>query len=326
MPNQHNQYPRLIADVGGTNARFAIEHQPLALSDIDVLSVNDYPTLLAAIKAYLQQANIAHIQHIVIAIANPVTGDYIKMTNHDWAFSITEMKAELAAETLLVINDFTAQALAVTQMDDNNRVAVGGQSTDKVAPIAVVGAGTGLGVSGLIPDSQGRMIPLAGEGGHVSFAPRDSIERDILAFAEPMFSGYVSAERLLNGDGLSLLYKFFAKRKGLTDTDKQPAAVTDGALIDKDPICLAALSRYCMILGDVCANTVLTLGATGGLYIGGGIVPRFIDFLKQSEFRSRFEDKGRFENYMKPIPAYIVTHSQPGLLGAAIALQQTLSH
>ncbi len=321
-------YPRLLADIGGTNARFAIETAPFQIKHKKNLSTKNFPQLLNAIQHYLETEGKSGIQHFAIAIANPVTSDEIKMTNHHWSFSIRQMKSDLQAKTLLVINDFTAQALAVTQMRDEHLSIIGYHSllpNAKPAPIAVVGPGTGLGVSGLIPNGRGKMIALAGEGGHVSFSPRDKVERELLAFAEEKFQRHVSVERLLQGAGLTLMHEFFAKQLGVKHYEKQtPAQVTHAALVQQDDICLNVLSRYCRILGDTCANVALTIGATGGVYICGGIVPRFVDFLQQSDFRESFESKGRFKDYMKKIPVYVVKYDNPGLLGVSVALEDFL--
>lgn len=332
MPQTHATtpcYPRLIADIGGTNARFAIERAPFVLSDSVVLACKDYDTIFAAISDYRQQIAIDLPTHVGIAIANPVTDDVLQMTNHHWQFSISELKAQLGVETLLFINDFRAQALAITAMQDEHLLWLNGPKPGSPVSfsraLAVVGPGTGLGVSGLIPDRRGGMVALAGEGGHVAFTPYDALEQRLLAFAERIFNGHVSAERLLQGEGLLLIYRFFAHEKGQTPNRDTPADITRGALEDNDPLCVEVLSRYCGILGSFCANVVLTVGGTGGLYLSGGIVPRFIDFLRQSDFRQRFEDKGRFADYMQAIPTFVVTHPQPGLLGAAVALNQHLS-
>lgn len=321
-------YPRLVADIGGTNARFAIEEAPFALSHIDVLPCVDYATLLAAMQAYLDKNNLVLPRHVGIAIANPVNGDNIQMTNHHWQFSISEMKKTLGVATFLVVNDFTAQALAITQMPAECLELLSGEARDNPRPsdkaCAVVGPGTGLGVSGLIPDGRGGMVALAGEGGHVSFAPNDATERELLTFAEKTLGGHVSAERILQGEGLVLLYHFMAQRAALSIEKNTPAEITHGALVEKDALCHEVLSRYCGILGSFCANVVLTLGGVGGVYIAGGIVPRFIDFVRQSDFRARFEAKGRFADYLRAVPVYVVEHEQPGLLGAAVALNNHL--
>ncbi len=320
----NNSYPRLVADIGGTNARLALESAPFTLSHIDVLPCADYDSLLAAIGAYIAKHAIALPRHVGIAIANPVRGDWVQMTNHHWHFSIQAMQTALGVETLQVVNDFTAQALAITQMDSAHITAL---MADTPAPnlqdvCAVIGPGTGLGVSGLIPDGRGGSVALAGEGGHVSFSPADALEGELQAFAAQRFSGHVSAERLLQGSGLTLIYDFLAARQGVVATRKTPADITRGALQDKDPLCLAVLSRYCGILGRFCADVTLTLGAVGGVYLTGGIIPRFVDFVRQSDFRACFEDKGRFADYLRAVPVYVVEHPQPGLLGAAVALHR----
>lgn len=319
-------YPRLIADVGGTNARFAIEREPLQFSEVQTLSTTDYDSLAGAIFAYLQTVN-ASVKHAAIAIANPVIGDYIQMTNHHWQFSIRELQTQLGLTDLLVLNDFTAQALAMTVMDSAHLVQIGGrqdhQAENNVSLAkAVIGPGTGLGVSGLIPDGRGRMVAFAGEGGHAAFSPRDALEQRLLVFAEARFAGHVSTERLLCGEGFVLLHQFFANEAGQPIVPKTPSEITRDALNGSDALCQAVLSRYCLLLGEVCANVALTMGAIGGVYLTGGIVPRFIDFLQQSNFRQRFEDKGRFADYLTPIPVFVVKHPQAGLLGAAVALQQ----
>ncbi len=324
-----HSYPRLIADIGGTNARFALEVESFQLEHILVLPCTEYATFFEAITDYLKQTGIEIPNHIGIAIANPVTGDEIRMTNHHWHFSISEMHEKLGVETFLVVNDFQAQALAITQMNEENLHLLNGSNQSSPIPkdqaVAVIGPGTGLGVSGLIPDGRGRMIALAGEGGHVTFSPYDKLERDLLSFAERAFDGHVSAERLLQGEGLLLIYRFLAGRNEVAPVKTTPAEITHGALVENDPLCKEVLSRYCAILGGFCANVVLTIGGVGGVYLSGGIIPRFIDFLKQSDFRRRFEDKGRFADYLRDIPVYVVTHSNPGLLGAAVALDNKLA-
>lgn len=332
------RYPRLIADIGGTNARFAIEKTAFKLEHIEVLKCNEHTTLLQAILAYLASQQLSIPPHVGIAIANPVSGDWIQMTNHHWQFSIAAMKADLGTETLCVVNDFTAQALAITQMSKQHLTYLSGSEHNSAHnstalndfACAVVGPGTGLGVSGLVPNGRGGMVALSGEGGHVTFAPTDETERQLMSYATKVFNGHVSAERLLQGDGLLLIYRFFSERSN-QGIDKQterhsPADVTRGALVEKDTLCIEVLSCYCAILGSFCADVVLTLGGIGGVYLAGGIVPRFVDFLRQSDFRTRFEAKGRFADYLKAVPVYVVEHDYPGLLGASVALNNALDN
>lgn len=326
----NNTYPRLIADIGGTNARFAIETEAFQLEHIRVLACKNYKTFADAIEDYLAQLSMKIPRYVGVAIANPVVNDNIRMTNHHWHFSIRKMKEQLAVDTFFVLNDFQAQALAITQMTEENfdalnQLAEHHQPIPKETTVAVVGPGTGLGVSGLIPDGHGRMIALSGEGGHVTFSPHNQWERHLLSFSEKEYNGHVSAERLLQGDGLSLIYRFTADYNQVSPNKGTPMEVTHGALVEKDPLCIEVLSRYCEILGGFCGNVVLTIGGVGGLYLSGGIIPRFIDFLKQSDFCQRFEDKGRFVDYLHNVPVYVVTHPNPGLLGAAVALDNQLA-
>ncbi len=330
--NRHfseKHFPRLIADIGGTNARFAIETAPLQLEKVMNLSCDAFSTFLAATQHYLAAHSLAIPRHACVAIANPVNGDSIKMTNHQWCFSIRAVKQQLGMETLLFVNDFQVQALAITQMSEDDFFLLNGTPRQHPVPqkntVAVIGPGTGLGVSGLVPNGQGRMIALSGEGGHVTFSPYDQLERDLLSFAKGIFGHHVSTERLLQGQGLVLIYRFMAKQINAPERKHTPAEVTHGALVEHDSLCIDVLSRYCAILGDFCANVVLTIGGIGGVYLSGGIVPRFIDFLQQSDFRRRFEDKGRFAEYLHHIPVYIVIHPNPGLLGAAVALHDELN-
>ncbi len=239
--NFAENYPRLIADIGGTNARFAIEIAPFQLEHIVILPCQDYGTFYDAISDYLKQIDIETPKHIGIAIANPVTGDKIRMTNHHWSFSIREMHKKLGVKTFLVVNDFRAQALAITQMNEEHLYLLNGLDEFHPVPkdkaVAVIGPGTGLGVSGLIPDGKGRMIALSGEGGHVTFAPYDQLERRLLSFAERAFDGHVSAERFLQGDGLLLIYRFLAGRNEMPPKKNTPAEITHGALVEHDPLC-----------------------------------------------------------------------------------------
>ena len=284
----------LLADIGGTNARFALS-DGTRLFAIQTLPTADYPTLQDAIRAYLQ-AQSETVAQAAIAIANPVTGDHIQMTNHHWSFSIAAMQHELRLEKLRVINDFTAQALAIPRLTATEKRAVRAGEAVAGTPIAVLGPGTGLGVSGLIPNGD-RWIALASEGGHVSFAPRDDAELAIWQYARIQY-GHVSAERLINGAGLS------------------------AAALAGEARARATLDHFSAFLATVAADLVLTLGARGGVYLCGGILPRVADyFINQSPFNARFTDKGRFAAYLDAVPVWLVTAENPGLLGAAEALQ-----
>lgn len=316
------EWPRLVADIGGTNARFALETAPQQIEKVEVLPCNDYDTIVDAAREYLKRAGSPKISHASIAIANPIMGDWVQMTNHHWAFSIETTRQSLGLETLILLNDFTAQALAITQVAPEELVQVGGSKPVANAPKAVLGPGTGLGVSGLIPSNTG-WVPLAGEGGHVSFPPFDDAEVMIWQFAKKKY-GHVSAERFLSGAGLTLIYEALAIKEGVKPQKLTPAEISEQALSGSSPLCRLALDIFCAMLGTVASNLALTLGASGGVYLCGGIIPRFIDYFKYSPFRSRFENKGRFDAYLAAIPVYVVLSKFPGIHGAAVALSNHL--
>jgi len=313
---------RLLADIGGTNARFALQQgEDGAFTDIEVLACGDYPGIGDAVRAYLSRAGARGlgvglksdgIRHAAIAIANPVEDDRVSMTNHSWSFSIAALKAELGLATLLVVNDFAALAMSLPRLGDEGRERIGGGAAQGGRPIGLIGPGTGLGVSGVIPCG-GRWIALAGEGGHVSFAPVTKQEVKILEALWDEY-GHVSAERLLSGLGLELIHRALAgERLGAPE-------ITGRALDGSSIACRETVDAFCAVLGSVAGNVALTLGATGGMYIGGGIVPRLGKLFTQSQFRQRFEGKGRLSSYLARIPTYLITEQYPALIGVAAML------
>lgn len=317
-----NCFPRLVADIGGTNARFALETAPRQLQHVQVLACADYPSLVETALVYLNLVGKPSLQHAAIAIANPIVGDWVQMTNHHWAFSIETTRQALGLETLLFINDFTAQALSIPHTSAAELVKVGGQEPVAGAAIGVIGPGTGLGVSGLIPTAQG-FTALAGEGGHVSFSPFDDTEMYLWRYAQKQF-GHVSAERFLSGAGLSLIYEALAQRDGAACTPLTAAQISALGLGGQSPLARMSLDIFSAMLGTAAANLALTLGARGGMYLVGGILPRLIEYFPTSPFRQRFENKGRFSAYLAAVPVYVVLSAQPGLIGAAVALAQHL--
>jgi glucokinase len=310
--------PRLLADIGGTNARFALQSGDARFEAVEVLACAAYPTLGAAIAAYLAGAAargfaVDTISAAAIAIANPVEGDLVSMTNHHWRFSIEALRAECGFATLLVVNDFAALAMALPYLQPHQRRRIGGGVELDARPIGLIGPGTGLGVSAVIPCGGGRWIALPGEGGHASFAPANRTEIAILEALWQQF-GHASAERLLSGMGLELIHRV---RCG-----EQLAAcdITRRARHDGCADCLATVGVFCDLLGSVAGNVALTLGATGGMYIGGGIVPRLGTLFDDSGFRRRFEDKGRLGGYLARIPTFLITEPYPALVGVAAML------
>lgn len=305
--------PRLIADIGGTNARFALVGEDESPRDERVLPGADYPDIVSAIEAYLGMVEGPRPLEAAFAIANPITGDWVKMTNHSWEFSIEESRKVLGLERFLLVNDFTALAMALPWLSDEELHPIGGGTAATNGPIGVLGPGTGLGVSGLIRVGRS-WVPLQGEGGHVSFSPMNARETAILEVSWRRFE-HVSAERLVSGMGLQNLHHAICVLEGREPESLSPADVVERGKSGADPICAEALETFCAILGTVAGNLALTLGATGGVYIGGGIVPRLGEYFDQSSFRRRFEDKGRFESYLAAIPTWLIRARHPALLG-----------
>jgi len=307
-------HERLIADIGGTNARFALLSPSGEVHQQTVLPCADYPDIVAAIKAYLTEIGNPPIQEAAMAIANPITGDRIKMTNHNWAFSIAETRDAVGLKQLTFKNDFTALAMSVPLLPASDLKQVGGIATqDRGSALAVIGPGTGLGVSGLVRAGE-HWVPLEGEGGHVSVCPTNERECDILKVCWKQYD-HVSAERLVSGMGLQNLYQAICELEG-ADTEALTAAeISMRATGSTDPHCAEALATFCGLLGSVAANLVLTLGAFGGVYVGGGIVPRLGSYFETSPFRERFEAKGRFRGHLEQVPAFVIQAKHPALLG-----------
>ncbi|AOW13926.1 glucokinase [Hydrogenophaga crassostreae] len=316
---------RLLADVGGTNARFALQagsHGEIA--HIQTLPCADHATLGDAIHHYLSlQTRDQRPVLGSIAIANPIQGDRVQMTNHHWSFSISELRESLGLQRLELLNDFTALALALPHLPAADLRQIGGRpgvsaQASKTA-LGLIGPGTGLGVSGLVPDGRGGWYPLQGEGGHVTLAATNAAEHAVLALLQARY-GHVSAERAVSGQGLGNLYGALIQRDtGLWPVQLPTAAeISLGAINGGDPRAHEALDLFFAFLGNVAGNLALTLGAWGGIFLGGGILPRLGSRLEQSQFRERFEAKGRFENHLKQVPVWVIEARQsPALLGAA---------
>ena len=317
-------FPRLLGDVGGTNARFGWQSNAHSgIEHVLVLPCAAHETLEAAIRTYLELKSLPMPRTGALGIANPITGDVIRMTNHHWSFSISEMQRSLGLQQLNVINDFTALALALPSIAKDNLVQVGGTVAEAYAPKALIGAGTGLGVSCRMPtDANDHWVAIAGEGGHVTLAAQTESEYRVIELIRQRY-GHVSAERVLSGQGLVDLYLALRQMQKQQPVDVAGAAeITAWALQDKDPLALQSIDMFAGFLGSVTGDLALTLGARGGVYLGGGIVPRWLGWFETSQFRERFEAKGRFNAYLKDIPVWVINAAEsPALLGAARSLQ-----
>ncbi|TVR97242.1 MAG: glucokinase [Rhodospirillales bacterium] len=306
---------RLLADIGGTSVRFALQRPGGRPTRIAVLETGDYPGLTEAVTAYEDRCGGVRPRGGAFCVASPVTGDVVSMTNAPWVFSISETRRALGLDRLAVVNDFTAVAHAVPHLRADDLVRIGGGEVEPRAAVGVLGPGTGLGTSGLIPAGAGWTV-LEAEGGHVTMAPADEREDAVLAQLRRRF-GHVSAERVVSGDGLVNLYTALADIDGIEPRQIAPHQVSDDALAGRCPICAEALSMFFAMLGTLAGNLALILGSHGGVYLAGGILPRMPEALIASQFRSRFEAKGRFRDYLGRIPTLLITAELPAFIGLA---------
>lgn len=314
---------RLVGDVGGTNARFALVPPQGDLPEQEkTLACSDFSGLAAAIAFYLAEAGGVQPEAAAVAVATPIVGDQIRFTNNDWSFSIAATQKQLGLERLLMLNDFTALALSLPHLPAHEIQEVGNvPAPSETAAIGLLGPGTGLGVSGLIPDGRGAWIPIRGEGGHVTMSAANERELEVLRCMMQL-TPHVSAERMISGFGLPAFYRAVAMVQGVSVEDLEPSEITERGRLGTCPVCREVVDMFCAMLGTVAGNLALTLGARGGVYIGGGIVPKLGEYFLNSAFRERFEAKGRFVEYMQAIPTRIILAKYPALLGAAKALEQ----
>ena len=325
-------YPRLLGDIGGTNARWAWQAAPAGPltqpSTPRFTNYREYPcaqfeSVQAVIESYLSDLSLPQPVHVAFGIATPVTGDVVSMTNHHWTFSIEALKQALDVKQCLVLNDFAAIAGALPALTEGDLRRLGGGQAESGAPMAVLGPGTGLGVASLVHGSKGRAAVVDGEGGHVSLAAANEREYAIVEWLQKRF-GHASAERAISGPGLVNLYRAICAIDGTAAADLKPSQVSAHALssdtTDRHLACQEASKLFAVFLGSVAGNLALTLGARGGVFIGGGIVPRLGAAFDSLSFRERFEDKGRFRSYLEKIPTCVITAPAPALYGAARAL------
>jgi glucokinase len=315
----------LIADIGGTNARFALVDEGSTTPQHErTLSCANYRTLIDAVLAYLEDASQEMPETASLAIATPVSNDRVVMTNHVWDLSLEETRKTLGLRSLKVLNDYTALALALPYLDKDDLHQVGGGAAVAKQTMAVLGPGTGLGVSGAIYAGD-YWLPLQSEGGHASYGPLDDRETAVINVIRK-HRDHISAESLVSGPGLVLLYESIAKCDGVEHELLSPEQIANKALRKSDVSADEAVSMLCGILGSIAGNLALTLGARGGVFIGGGIVPKLGDYFDSSPFRTRFESKGRFSKYLSEIPTHVINSKYPALIGAAVAVREEYSY
>lgn len=311
----------LVGDIGGTNARFALasvaaDGRP-RLESVTQLRCADFPAPAEAIAHFLAQLGRAAPPRALVGVAAPVTGDRVRITNNPWSFSAEATGAALGC-SLRVVNDFAAVSRALPLLRGDDLVTIGAVPAPASGPrqvYAVLGPGTGLGVSGLIVD-RGQYAVIESEGGHIDFAPADDTEAEILRLVGERH-GRVSAERLVSGMGIANVYAALCEIAGRPQQAETPEQIA--ALAEREPEGLAAqaLDRVCFMLGGFAGDIALAFGAWQGVYLHGGVAQKLLPRLQRGPFRRRFETKGRHAPLMRAVPTQLILHPQAGLLGAA---------
>ncbi len=319
----HSSQPILLGDIGGTNARFAMLRSGKT-TPITTLKVGDYTDVAQAIVEFFKIGNGGHcVSDALLGVAGPVEADRCTLTNSTWVVDARELCKEFGFAKVRLINDFEAVAWSLPLLIPTDTITIGGGNSVPGAPMAVLGPGTGLGLAYFLP-GRGRPTVTGTEGGHATLSATCMREFEVIEHLRRQF-GHVSAERALSGSGLENLYDAIKTIDNIDAPGRSAVAITEHALAANCAVSVAALRMFCAMLGTVAGNVALTLGARGGIYIAGGIVPRIVSGLMQSEFRNRFEEKGRFRAYMTMIPTKVITHPDPAFIGLRVLADQQVS-
>jgi glucokinase len=317
--------PTLLADIGGTNVRFGLA-MPLSnrVEQVTALRCADYPGPIEAAIDYLDRHGLrsGQLQYAAFAVATPINEHVIHLTNSNWLIDRAQIERALGLIKLTLVNDFEALAMALPSLAASDYRLVGDAQPRGALTKAVVGPGTGLGV-GAVAYHNGHWAAIPGEGGHVTLAAADDFEAEVIKAARAQFS-HISAERLLSGIGLPVLHAAVSAVSNLPVEPMSAAQITERGVAGTDASCVATLDAFFALLGSFAGNAALTLGARGGVFIGGGIVPRVFDAFEKSRFRARFESKGRFAPYLKEISTAVITAPYPALAGLAHAVAQDM--
>lgn len=303
----------LIADIGATNTRCGLVDDKGRIIAPEFFKNDDFSGVEHVLSGYLERRRSSdRPRRAAIAIAAPLVGDDVDMTNRGWRFNRTALADALGVTHLTLINDFAAIAWALPSLGPDHVVKIGGGEQVARAPMVALGPGTGLGVSSVVPSTDGWTV-VEGEGGHQTLAAADEDEARVIELIRDEF-GHCSLERVLSGPGLVNLYQTLGRIAGRGAPTTTPHDVT--ALAEKgEPLARKTRDMFFAMLGTAAGNLALALGALGGVYIAGGIVPKFVDSLTRSAFRERFEAKGRYRWYMQRIPTYVITDPLPAFIG-----------
>jgi len=318
----------IIGDIGGTNARFAVaDPMQVGFSQAMTLQCADFPSADDAIRTYLDESGVAEPDVICLAAAGPVVGNAIDVTNNHWTLDAAQIGEDFGIAAVRLLNDFEANAYAIPALGRDDSVVVGlpdrKPQLDGDYNIAIVGPGTGLGTAGLIRRAD-TVIPIVGEGGHIGFAPKSQVQVEILNTLRQKFDR-VSVERLLSGSGVENMYWALTRIHGEQRKPLGAAEIFASSADDIDQRATETTQMFFEILGQVAGDIALTLGAEDGVYIAGGIAKRYPAMLQNSGFRNAFDNKGGHRAYMERIPTLLITHDEPGLLGAAYCALELFS-
>ena len=303
----------LLADVGGTNVRFALLRRA-GLGPIAHMAVNDYQNFADGLASFIAlQPNSTAIRHALFGVAGVVEDGRCALTNNAWVVDTAQLRARFGFAGTHIVNDFEAVAWSLPLLAASDLSMIGGGPPKPGAPMVVLGPGTGLGVAAYIPGKEGGVVARS-EGGHTTMPSGSSCEDAIFEQLRQKF-GHVSAERVLSGNGLENLYQAIASLESVNAQERNAAAITRAAIAGSCAVSRAALDAFCTLLGEFAGNFALSFDAQGGLFIGGGIAPHLRDYLPQSRFRSRFNAKGRMSRYLEAIPVYLILHEDPAFVG-----------
>ncbi len=319
-------YPYVVADIGGTNARFATitakDANGFKIENIQKYKGKEFPKFEQALAAYFDSLGTLSPKYLCAAVAGPIVGKKIQMTNIDWLIDCESLEQQFKLEKFIPMNDYGALAVACSHLspDDLTRIKPG--SNDPQGNKAVFGPGTGLGVAGVVYHN-GNYIPVACEGGHVNIAPTDALEAEVIKAGIAQL-GHVSAENFISGPGLINLYHALASATETKANKLGSAEISRLGTTKEDDLCFQTMKLFCSFAGSFAGNLALTYNATGGVYITGGIFPRFIEFLKESDFNAKFAAKGAMEKVVAPIPVDLIIHPEVAFVGAAAWLESQL--
>ena len=313
----------LVCDLGGTNLRVGL----YSLDEKKILFINiynclEFKSLHFALEEFLKNHQQFNIKFLSIAVASPVDSNEIQMTNLDWIFNKEKLKKHLKLTDVFFLNDFEAIAFCIENLQDSQKELLINQISSEKSNICVLGSGTGLGVANLVYRSN-EYIVIAGEGGHMSFAPKNDLEIGVLKFLQETYKR-VSYERILSGQGIENIYKAICFIKGFVFSFKSASQISALAR-EKNKEAEQTFEMFFSAFASFAGDLALLINAKSGVYIAGGIVEKNYDLLDKAKFAKDFNQKGRFYNFNKDIPVYLIKEKQPGILGAQYYLEKQLT-